>query len=152
MEHIQQSEQIKEYLETSRKCVVADLCMQLIQHSFSRMLHESHQGIQQAQTCSTQIPKSMYLVFKYVCMYVYIPEVLLLTRAGRTASGTSLLWFYNSQPQIILHKLVFESFEIILQLCLIVLIGVYVLITSWSIFWIKLAKSKNSSFQFGYQF
>ena len=56
----------------------------------------------------------MYLVFKYVCMYVYIPEVLLLTRAGRTASGTSLLWFYNSQPQIILHKLVFESFEIIL--------------------------------------
>ena len=47
-------------------------------------------------------------------MYVYIPEVLLLTRAGRTASGTSLLWFYNSQPQIILHKLVFESFEIIL--------------------------------------
>ena len=52
------------------------------------------------------------LLYVIVNMYVYILGVLSLTRAGRTASGASLLWFYNCQSQIIRHKLVFESFEI----------------------------------------
>ena len=116
MAHIQQREQIYVcmYLETWRKYVFAGLCMYVIDSVFflTNTPWVTPRHVTRSNMYHTNSKVYSVLLYVIVNMYVYILGVLSLTRAGRTASGASLLWFYNCQSQIIRHKLVFESFEI----------------------------------------